>query len=201
MTRPSATQIDDAILDAAAGLFASHGVAGTSVAQIAGAVGYSKTGLLHRFATKQALVDAVLVDTRTRLDAVTTALADEPAGPARDVAAVRAIAEVALERPGQIALVLAAFTAGPAAVATEVTDPLLADVESSISTLFGGAMAPDPADAAEVERASRVATALAGIAVTTPLLAQFAHAHGATTARRLITTVALDALGTPRSSR
>ncbi len=43
--RQSAAEIDHAILDVAAGIFAVHGFAHTSVQQIADAVGYSKPGL------------------------------------------------------------------------------------------------------------------------------------------------------------
>ena len=202
MSRPTATQIDDAILDAAAGLFASHGVAGTSVAQIAGAVGYSKTGLLHRFASKQALVDAVLVDTRRRAEGVVESLVGLAAGPARDVAAVKAVVDIALERPGQVTLVLAAFTSGPAAVTSRPQDPLLVDVEDAIAGIFGDdATDPDPDDERAVTRSVRVATALAGIAVTTPLLQEHARRHGLNQARHLAVTVALDALGVPADAR
>lgn len=201
MTRPSATQIDDAIVDAAAGLFATQGVGGTSVAQIASAVGYSKTGLLHRFPSKQALVDAVLVDTRTRLDAIDLSLRHLPRGTARDVTAVRAVADLALERPGQVALVLAAFTAGPSTGVVIADEPLLLDVKASIRGVFGGAGDVELTDADAVARAVRVATALAGIAVTISLVTEFARQSGLTAARTLLTTVALDALGVPHDAR
>jgi AcrR family transcriptional regulator len=200
MRRPTRQEIDDDIVDHAAALFARHGFRETSVQRIADAAGYSKTGLLHRFPSKQALVDAVLVDTRARLDALAADLAGIDTGTARDVAAIAAVAALALERPGQVALVLAAFTAGPAAVTTTPADPLLHDVEDSLRTLFGDSPTAT-GDPTAVERATRVATALAGIAVTTPLLAEFAHEHGTAAARRLVTTVALDALGVPPTSR
>lgn len=40
--RPTSREIDDQILDSAAGIFAVHGFAHASVQQIADAVGYSK---------------------------------------------------------------------------------------------------------------------------------------------------------------
>ena len=46
----------------AAGLFARHGFAHTSVQQVADAVGYSKPGLLHRFGSKDALFQAALAE-------------------------------------------------------------------------------------------------------------------------------------------
>lgn len=57
--RRTQQEIDTEIVDTAAGLFAVHGFERTSVQQVADAVGYSKTGLLHRFPSKHALLDAV----------------------------------------------------------------------------------------------------------------------------------------------
>ena len=59
--RQSSAEIDHAILDVAAGIFATSTASPhTSVQQIADAVGYSKPGLLHRFGSKEALHRAVL---------------------------------------------------------------------------------------------------------------------------------------------
>ena len=58
--RQTAAEIDHAILDVAAGIFATYGFPHASVQQIADAVGYSKPGLLHRFGSKEALHRAVL---------------------------------------------------------------------------------------------------------------------------------------------
>ncbi len=58
MTSPSDTR--EAILDAAFGLFLEHGFDGTSLARILDAVPYSKGALYHHFATKEALLDAVI---------------------------------------------------------------------------------------------------------------------------------------------
>lgn len=57
-----------AILSAAAEEFASHGYHGTSLAVIADRVGISQSGLLHHFASKDILLDAV-VQTRFAEDA------------------------------------------------------------------------------------------------------------------------------------
>ncbi|MFI9489357.1 TetR/AcrR family transcriptional regulator [Promicromonospora sp. NPDC052451] len=48
------------ILDAATGLIAAHGVAGTSTDQVRHAAGVSGSQLYHYFATKQALIGAVI---------------------------------------------------------------------------------------------------------------------------------------------
>ena len=58
--RPTRQEIDDEIVERAAALFARYGFQETSLQRIADAVGYSKTGLLHRFPTKEALQDAVI---------------------------------------------------------------------------------------------------------------------------------------------
>lgn len=47
-------------LDAALGLFAEHGVGGTSLAMIAEALGVTKAAVYHQFRTKEAIVVAVL---------------------------------------------------------------------------------------------------------------------------------------------
>ncbi len=56
--RPTRQEIDDEIVERR--LFARYGFQETSLQRIADAVGYSKTGLLHRFPTKEALQDAVI---------------------------------------------------------------------------------------------------------------------------------------------
>lgn len=60
MPRQTKAEIDADILDGAAGFFARHGFARTSLQQIADALGYSKAGLLYHYASKKALYDAVL---------------------------------------------------------------------------------------------------------------------------------------------
>lgn len=60
MPRQSKAEIDAEILDVAAGIFARHGFSRTSIQQIADALGYSKAGLLHHYASKKTLHDAVL---------------------------------------------------------------------------------------------------------------------------------------------
>ena len=111
MPRPTREQIDEEILDCAATLFARHGFKETSVQRIADAVGYSKTGLLHRFPTKEALQDAVLRRCVEEVRAVTASVRDVPPGPARDRAALVSFADFALRRPGFVALILGIFSA------------------------------------------------------------------------------------------
>lgn len=109
--RPTRRQIDEEILDQAAALFARHGVAQTSVQRIADATGYSKTGLLHRFPSKEAIVDAVRGQCLAGVTDVIADMADQPAGPARDRHAIELLLAMALRRPGSVALLLASLAA------------------------------------------------------------------------------------------
>ena len=110
--RQSPAEIDHAILDVAAGLFATHGYAHTSVQQIADAVGYSKPGLLHRFGSKGALHRAVLAEVTETVQAIighATAHGDDP-DQVRQV--LELVTRKALERPGMVQMMLAAFEPG-----------------------------------------------------------------------------------------
>ena len=101
--RPSTAEIDAAILDAAAETFARHGYAGTSVQQVADAVGYSKTGLLRRFPSKQALYEAVVEHVAEQLDLLVGRVTEHR----RDTEVVmREVAAVAFAHPGAVLLML-----------------------------------------------------------------------------------------------
>nr|WP_221380071.1 TetR/AcrR family transcriptional regulator [Actinoplanes polyasparticus] len=106
MPRPTKQQIDDEILEAAATLFARHGFKETSIQRIADAVGYSKTGLLHRYPTKEALQQAVLDRVLSDIREIAGQVADQPPGPARDRAVITAVAQLAMDGPGTVALLL-----------------------------------------------------------------------------------------------
>src|ERR1700754_640054 len=106
MPRPTKQQIDDEILEAAATLFARHGFRETSVQRIADAVGYSKTGLLHRYPSKEALQEAVVGRHLAELRAIIAVVADLPAGADRDRAVLNGLAHLAMRRPGSVRLLL-----------------------------------------------------------------------------------------------
>lgn len=112
--RPTAEQVDRAIVDAAAAIFASHGYAGTSIQQIADAVGYSKTGLLHRFPSKQALLDAVIARVRDVSEQAMTDAAVVPAGPDRPRAVIGLITDRTLDNPGIVRFMVESFRPGSA---------------------------------------------------------------------------------------
>ena len=113
MPRPTKQQIDDEILEAAATLFARHGFKETSVQRIADAVGYSKTGLLHRYPTKETLQSAVIARALREVRAVGAEVAGLPPGPVRDRAVIAGLAGLAIDCPGTIALLLSGLLSAP----------------------------------------------------------------------------------------
>lgn len=107
--RQTSAQIDHAILDVAAGIFATHGFTHTSVQQIADAVGYSKPGLLHRFGSKEALHRAVLAEVAETVEEV-VALATAHHNEAEQLTLVLdMVTRRALERPGMVQMMLKSF--------------------------------------------------------------------------------------------
>lgn len=107
--RQTSEQIDRAILDTAAHLFAVHGFAGTSVQQVADAVGYSKTGLLHRFPSKRRLYDAVIEESLCALRELLAAAEAVPAGESRVHEVLTLFAAESFARPGQVELLIESF--------------------------------------------------------------------------------------------
>lgn len=153
MPRLTREQIDDEIVDHAAELFARHGYRDTSVQRIADAAGYSKTGLLHRFPSKEALRDAVLARWSDGVRLISEGVAHLPAGPARDEALVTALVDAALPRPGAIAFLLGTLAGDDG----ELDDRVDAMTEQ-IFAAFGAADA-------DAGRLVRIGAALSGIAV------------------------------------
>ena len=187
MPRPSRQEIDAEIVEAAAALFAQHGYEGTSVQRIADAVGYSKTGLLHRFPSKEALLDAVAESCSSSVDDVLAAVRDLPAGRARDTEVVRRLVDIAVGRPGFVSLLLSLC----GTLAGTTAGRRMAEVPERIFAAFA---ATDP----PLARRLHVLGALGSLAVTamTPLdepperlrplitattLAALGHAPGVTT--------------------
>ncbi|WP_337060233.1 TetR/AcrR family transcriptional regulator [Kineococcus sp. G2] len=182
MPRPTRQQIDEEILDAAAALFARHGVAHTSVQRVADATGYSKTGLLHRFPTKEALAEAALTLTLEHVHRLAGGVAASPPGPARDRAVVGALADLALARPGLTALALSSVGGGVEEQARRL--------EELAAALFEAFAAPPDAPA---ERVVRLTTCLGGLA-TAALACRDQPPH---LVRPLLVAAATGALGHP----
>jgi AcrR family transcriptional regulator len=152
MPRPTKQQIDDEILEAAATLFARHGFKETSIQRIADAVGYSKTGLLHRYPTKESLEQAVVERALRGVHEVADEVSGLPPGPARDRAAITSVARLAVECPGTVSLLLAGLAGNDMAAALE-------SIGEVVFTIFGADPSVDPV------RAVRVIGALGALAV------------------------------------
>jgi AcrR family transcriptional regulator len=184
VARPFRQQVDEGILDRAAGLFARHGFEQTSLQAVADAVGLSKAGLLHHFPSKGALHEAVMDQAEGLGRRAVEHVRDLPLGPERDRRAVEVLVDIALAHPGLVAMMLApAMDLGTA----PPRDPRADGTAGAALEAFG----VDP-DTAETERCVRVVGALASLAV----LSLAAHQADQTTGwRRHIVATCLDALG------
>jgi AcrR family transcriptional regulator len=131
--RPSSEEIDERILDVAAALFAQFGYAQASVQRIADETGYSKTGLLHRFGSKEQLRDAVRETCLATLAETFSRVRRQRPGPARDRETVAALVDLAIQRPGLIALLLS----GVSQPKTDDSAWVHHEVAALVDTAFG----------------------------------------------------------------
>ena len=183
MTRTFRQQADEVILDRAAALFARQGFTKTSVQDVADSVHLSKAGLLHHYASKDALRSAVLAQADAIGQRVLAGVTDLPFGAERDRQALEVLVDVALAHPGLVALLLAPLSRGEQeAVPSEV---------DAVSARALEAFGVDP-EGPVTERAVRVSGALGALAVLT-LAAQ--REDTTTTWRRYIVATCFDALG------
>lgn len=151
--RPTRGEIDDEIVERAAALFARHGFQETSVQRIADAVGYSKTGLLHRFPTKEALQDAVIARWADKVATIGAEVRGLPPGPERDLAVITHLVDLALRGPGVVSLLLGALSSFETG-----------EVETRLKTVTEGLFDAFAADQ-DGERAIRIGAALGALAV------------------------------------
>lgn len=154
MPKPTKSEIDAEILDRAAGLFARHGFAHTSLQQIADAVNYSKAGLLHHYPSKQAIYEAALKTGSDHMQALLESVQDIPVGIERDRAVVEASVDFTYDWPGLSAL------------ANRLSDQG-ADVEPElikIGVTLYAALGIDMANL-ELERVVRVTSAFCGLGI------------------------------------
>jgi AcrR family transcriptional regulator len=86
------------IIGAAAELFASHGVGGTSLQMIADAIGVTKAAVYHQFPTKDEIVIAVAEAELARLEAALDAAAAEPSPERAREALITGIVDLAVAR-------------------------------------------------------------------------------------------------------
>lgn len=176
MPRPPKTGVDEKILDAAAALFARHGFEQTSLKTLADAVGLSKAGLLHHFPSKEALFEAAWDHSHVLSRHVLDLVSSMPAGPARERRALELLTDIALDRPGLVALLFRSMTAPG-------EDP---QHELLLNEMF--VIEPEN----ELPRAIRIVGALSAMAVLTLLANQEGDK---TTWRPLILATCYDALG------
>jgi AcrR family transcriptional regulator len=194
MPRPTKQQIDDEILDAAASLFARHGFKETSVQRIADAVGYSKTGLLHRFPTKESLQAAVVDRCVEQIREVAAIAGPLPPGPARDRSVISGMAHLALGQPGVVALMLSCLLAEPESEFGEALRVIGDEVAAAFGDHpFAGAVLLGDQPLVDPRRAIRVTGALGALAVASVALRDFFTPDAITT----LVDVAYDALGHP----
>ncbi len=85
-------------MSAAAGLFAEHGVGGTSLQMIADAIGVTKAAVYHQFKTKEEIVVAVAEAELARLEATMDAAEAEPDPAQVREALLTRIVDLAVER-------------------------------------------------------------------------------------------------------
>lgn len=119
MVRQTREQIDAQIVDHACALFARHGYQHTSLQQVADEVGYSKAGLLHRFAGKEAIYRAAVTAAQEKTEALVAEACAIPAGVERDRALLDGILRTTWEWPG-IAAFLFSATGNSSAAAPEL---------------------------------------------------------------------------------
>ncbi|SDQ19767.1 TetR/AcrR family transcriptional regulator [Microbacterium sp. cf332] len=181
--RPSSAEIDEAVLDAAAALVARRGARDTSVQAVADATGFSKTGLLRRFPSKDALIDASLAQCVSLTEGVHRVVAAFTADDAdRDAAAIDGLVDLALSHPGWAQVVLASIPP----IADERLRPGLARIGDLVSDMFR------IGEHSALPRRARVTGAL-GVLVTLALT--YEAETTADTARPLIVDVCRSTLG------
>ena len=114
----------DRILDVALASFAGRGFEATSLDQLAVQLGVTKQTILYHFASKTALLEAVIDRSATELsDALEAALAVAGPGFARVEAVVRSVFRLAARRPELLGLLREVGRLGPPA-ASRLTDAL-----------------------------------------------------------------------------
>lgn len=179
--RPSRIEIDEAVLDVTAGLIARRGIRDTAVQAVADATGYSKAGILNRFPSKDLLVAAAVDQCLRQTEAALAEVDPLPPGPERDTAAIAALTDLALARPGWVELVLAALSEG--------RDD---DVRGRIAPVADAMLRMFAADGASLDRRARIVGAVGAIAV---LALTYRPDATIEQAAGLIRVVSADALG------
>lgn len=160
---PSPTAAQTRIIDAALGLFAEHGISGTSLQMIADEIGVTKAAVYHQYNTKDEIVVAAAEVVLTGLEAaVTAAEAERSRARAREVL-VSGMIDLAVEQRHMAGIlqqdpVMLRFL--------REHEPFRRVIERVNRVLMGGS-----SDARAAVLAAAISGAIAG-AVTHPLVAK-----------------------------
>jgi AcrR family transcriptional regulator len=127
------------ILSAAATLFATTGYKGTSLHDIAVAVGCSKATLLYHFATKETILATLVAPAVRDLATLTERLADQPPAEAREQA-IEGFVDIVLTYRREIAVI---FHDLPQLLHAESFADLMELIDHLASALAGGSAEPD----------------------------------------------------------
>ncbi|WP_213816903.1 TetR/AcrR family transcriptional regulator [Glaciihabitans sp. dw_435] len=161
--RPSKEQIDAEILDVTAGLIARRGIKDTAVQAVADAAGYSKTGILNRFPSKELLVEAAIAQCGALARDIYARVVAQQAGSeaddaARDALALAALTDLAMSRRGWIELALSS-------VSTNRDDELIARLAPMGVPVFAMFGLVDTVAPVSLERRARVTGAIGALAI------------------------------------
>ena len=96
----SYTAAQTRIIEAALGLFAEHGISGTSLQMIADALGVTKAAVYHQYNAKDEIVVAVAQVVLARLEAAVTAAEAEPSRSKARELLIAEMVDLAVERRG-----------------------------------------------------------------------------------------------------
>lgn len=116
MTRTGGQARRRRLLAEAIRLFGKQGYAGTSLEAVASASGVRKQTLLYYFPTKEALLDACVVETSERVAGTLTQALEEESGRAKAEAVVRALFGLAEEWPEFANFIREASRMGPGVI-------------------------------------------------------------------------------------
>ena len=97
---PVHTAAQSRIIEAALGLFAEHGISGTSLQMIADALGVTKAAVYHQYNTKDEIVLAVAQVVLARLEVAVTAAEAEPSRSKARELLIAEMVDLAVERRG-----------------------------------------------------------------------------------------------------
>ena len=151
MPRQTTEQLRAEVVDAAAALFARQGPTHTALQQIADAVQYSKAGLLHHFANKNAVYDAVVETAVEQVGTLSSSIIAVPPGIERDRMVVQLSLDMTYRWPGVAAFCLALSDHD------DFHDPRLLAAGASLAEAWG------VDETADDDRIVRVVTASAGL--------------------------------------